>query len=180
MDVVRSRLTYANVMATVAVFFALGGGAYAVSLKRNSVGAKQLKTNAVTGVDANEATFGEVPSAATAGNAASAANADLLDSLDSSVLQRLGYRQDTTESPTPNVAGLSVLDFSYSSPTVLTNLPGGITGQVVVLTTVNTNTDVNDAGNFRLQANWTPALDDTLTLTRLVGGLWVEVARSDN
>jgi hypothetical protein len=28
---VRSRLTYANTMATVAVFLALGGGAYALS-----------------------------------------------------------------------------------------------------------------------------------------------------
>jgi hypothetical protein len=44
-----SRLTYANVMATVAVFIALGGGAYAaLKLPKNSVGAKQIKRNAVT------------------------------------------------------------------------------------------------------------------------------------
>jgi hypothetical protein len=44
----RSNLTYANVMATVAVFLALGGGAIAAkSLKRNSVGTKQLKGAAV-------------------------------------------------------------------------------------------------------------------------------------
>jgi hypothetical protein len=47
---IRSKLTYANVMATTAVFIALGGGAYAaVVLPANSVGAKQLKKNAVTG-----------------------------------------------------------------------------------------------------------------------------------
>jgi hypothetical protein len=46
---VRSRLTYANAMSTVAVFIALGGGAYAVSVPRNSVGTTQLKANAVTG-----------------------------------------------------------------------------------------------------------------------------------
>ncbi len=41
-------LTYANVMATVAVFLALGGAAWAVtSLPKNSVGTKQLKKNAV-------------------------------------------------------------------------------------------------------------------------------------
>jgi hypothetical protein len=34
-------------MATVAMFLALGGGAYAVSVPRNSVGAAQLKRNAV-------------------------------------------------------------------------------------------------------------------------------------
>ena len=45
---VRSQLTYANVMATVAVFVALGGSAYAAaSLPRNSVGPRQLKKNAV-------------------------------------------------------------------------------------------------------------------------------------
>jgi len=45
----RSRLTYANLMATFAVFLALGGGAYAATqLKKNSVGTKQLKNNSVT------------------------------------------------------------------------------------------------------------------------------------
>src|SRR3712207_6750314 len=43
------RLTYANVVATLALFIALGGGAYAVTaLPRNSVGTQQLKRNAVT------------------------------------------------------------------------------------------------------------------------------------
>jgi hypothetical protein len=32
----RSRLTYANAMSTIAVFVALGGGAYAVSVPRSS------------------------------------------------------------------------------------------------------------------------------------------------
>ncbi len=45
----RSKLTYANVMATVAVFIALGGASYAATqLPKNSVGAKQLSKNAVT------------------------------------------------------------------------------------------------------------------------------------
>jgi hypothetical protein len=44
----RSRLTYANVMSSVAVFVALGGGAYALSVPKNSVGSRQLKRNAVT------------------------------------------------------------------------------------------------------------------------------------
>ena len=47
----RPRLTYANMIATLALFLALGGGAaYAAStLGKNTVGAKQLKKNAVTG-----------------------------------------------------------------------------------------------------------------------------------
>ncbi len=42
-------LSYANVMATTAVFIALGGGAYAATaLPKNSVGATQLRNDAVT------------------------------------------------------------------------------------------------------------------------------------
>ncbi|MEA2469615.1 MAG: hypothetical protein QOE38_614 [Thermoleophilaceae bacterium] len=44
----RSGLTYANVIATLALFLALGGGAYAAfKLPANSVGSKQIKANAV-------------------------------------------------------------------------------------------------------------------------------------
>src|SRR5262245_4853144 len=47
---IRSKLTYANVMATIAVFLVLGGGAAVAAggLGKNTVGAKQLKKNAVT------------------------------------------------------------------------------------------------------------------------------------
>ena len=45
----RGRLTYANVMATIAVFIALGGVSYAaLKLPKNSVGTKQIKNGAVT------------------------------------------------------------------------------------------------------------------------------------
>ena len=45
----RARLTYANVMATIAVFVALGGTSYAaLQLPKGSVGPKQLKRNSVT------------------------------------------------------------------------------------------------------------------------------------
>ncbi len=43
----RARLTYANLMATLAVFIALGGGVYAASLSKNSVKAKQIAKDAV-------------------------------------------------------------------------------------------------------------------------------------
>lgn len=47
---VRSRLSYANVVATLALFIALGGVSYAaVVLPANSVGTKQIKSGAVTG-----------------------------------------------------------------------------------------------------------------------------------
>ena len=82
---VRLRPTYANVVATVALFIALGGGAYAaVTFPANSVGSKQIKKNAVlaanikknavngskvldnslTGADIQESSLAQVPSAA--------------------------------------------------------------------------------------------------------------------
>jgi hypothetical protein len=45
----RSRLTYANVMATIAVFVALGGSSYAaMKLPNDSVGTNQLKESSVS------------------------------------------------------------------------------------------------------------------------------------
>ncbi|HWI94967.1 MAG TPA: hypothetical protein VNS60_02745 [Solirubrobacterales bacterium] len=50
MKQIRKRLTYANVMSSIAVFLVLGGAtAFAASqLGKNSVGSKQLKKNSVT------------------------------------------------------------------------------------------------------------------------------------
>ena len=71
----RVRLTYANVMATVAVFIALGGSTYAAAtisgrqLKNRSVAGSKLKKNSVTGKEVKESKLGKVPSASTASNA---------------------------------------------------------------------------------------------------------------
>ena len=43
-----AHLTFANVVSFAALFIALSGGAYALTIPRNSVGAKQLKKSAVT------------------------------------------------------------------------------------------------------------------------------------
>jgi hypothetical protein len=74
---VRRGLSFANVVSLIALFVALGGGAYAaVKLKSNQVKSKHIAANAVQGVDANEASFGQVPSAAAADRAQAAATAD--------------------------------------------------------------------------------------------------------
>jgi hypothetical protein len=44
---VRKRITYANVMSSIAVFLVLGGGAAFAALGRNTVGTRQLKPNSV-------------------------------------------------------------------------------------------------------------------------------------
>ena len=41
------RLTYANVMSSIAVFLVIGGGAAFAALGKNTVGTRQLKRNAV-------------------------------------------------------------------------------------------------------------------------------------
>ncbi|MGI9021525.1 MAG: hypothetical protein ACR2G3_12550 [Solirubrobacterales bacterium] len=52
----RSQLTYANVMATIAVFMALGGTAWA-ALANNSVKSKHIAPDAAQGVDVDEASL---------------------------------------------------------------------------------------------------------------------------
>src|SRR5262245_26026243 len=90
----RPKLTYANVVATLALFIALGGASYAaLRLPKNSVGPKQLKKNAgttakvkkeaitaakvrkgtLTGTQINASTLGTVPSAQSANVADSVA-----------------------------------------------------------------------------------------------------------
>lgn len=62
MRIPRPKLNYANVIATIALFVALGGAAVAAGLPKNSVGTKQLKPGAVTTSDLhrNAVTSGKI------------------------------------------------------------------------------------------------------------------------
>jgi hypothetical protein len=51
----RERLTYANVMATIAVFLALGGGAWAIAGDR--VGSHAIKNNSIRSKDIHRHTI---------------------------------------------------------------------------------------------------------------------------
>ncbi len=95
MNQIRKRLTYANVMSSLAVFLVVGGATAFAALGKNTVGTKQLKKNAVTtakikkgavtggkvkkqsltGTQINLAKLGTVPSAT------NAAHATLADSI---------------------------------------------------------------------------------------------------
>jgi hypothetical protein len=83
MHTLRSLLTYSNVMATVAVFIALGGTSYAVAtnsissrqVKNNSIRGVDIRDDSVTGKDIRESSLAEVGSAAKADSANSATNA---------------------------------------------------------------------------------------------------------
>jgi hypothetical protein len=83
----RKRLTYANVMSSIAVFLILGGATAVAAkkigtkqlkansvttgkIKKNAVTTAKIKNNAVTGAKVRESTLGEVPLATTANNLA--------------------------------------------------------------------------------------------------------------
>lgn len=83
MKSVRKRLTYANVMSTIAVFLAVGGATAlaAGQLGKNTVGTKQLKNNAVTSAKVKNAAItggklanGAVTGAKIGGGAVGASN----------------------------------------------------------------------------------------------------------
>lgn len=70
MRIPRPKLNYANMIATIALFIALGGAAVAAGLPKNSVGSRQLKKGAVTtkALHKKAVTAGKIsPKAVTAG-----------------------------------------------------------------------------------------------------------------
>jgi hypothetical protein len=115
---IRKRLTYANVMSSIAVFLVLGGAtAIAAGLAKNSVGTKQLKKNAVTAAKikknavttakikngavtaskVNVAGFPKVPNAAHADTADTATTAGSANAVAGSTIRKFFYSTaDTT------------------------------------------------------------------------------------
>jgi hypothetical protein len=79
----RQRLTYANVMSTLAVFIALGGSSYAAltingsSIKNRSIPAKKLKRNSITAKEVRESRLSRVPRAKRADRLGTFTAADL-------------------------------------------------------------------------------------------------------
>jgi hypothetical protein len=79
----RTRLTYANVMSTLAVFIALGGSSYAAftingaTIKNRSITGKKLRHNTLTGAQIKESRLGRVPRAKAADTLGGVTAADL-------------------------------------------------------------------------------------------------------
>jgi hypothetical protein len=79
----RQRLTYANVMSTLAVFIALGGSSYAAltisgaSIENRSIPAKKLKRNSITAREVRESRLSRVPRAKRADRLGTFTAADL-------------------------------------------------------------------------------------------------------
>ncbi len=130
-DRIRARLTYSNVLATLAIFLAIGGGTFAIAaLKKNSVGKKQLKKGAVVTKKVKDGAITEAKIAAgaiigakladgavtgakadlsTFGQVPSAASADSALTLGGKTAAQLqtvsGFDQDETDVPMPVAPG---------------------------------------------------------------------------
>ena len=71
-DKLRQHVTYANVVATAALFIALGGSSYAAltisgrNIRDRSIAGKKIKRNTLTGREIRESRLGRVPRAANA------------------------------------------------------------------------------------------------------------------
>lgn len=138
MKQIRKRLTYANVMSSIAVFLVIGGATAFAALGKNTVGAKQLKKNAVTstkikneavtstkikkgavtGAQVNLSSLGTVPSAtnashaATADNATNAGNAEKVNGHSASCPANTTLIRGVCFDSAPNAAVLSVFEAS--------------------------------------------------------------------
>jgi hypothetical protein len=83
LDRIRERLSYANVMATLAVFIALGGSSYAAakisgsSIKNRSIAGSKLRHNTLTGTQIKESKLARVPRAREADRVGGQSAADL-------------------------------------------------------------------------------------------------------
>jgi hypothetical protein len=157
---IRKRLTYANVMSSIAVFLILGGGAAfaAAKLGKNTVGTKQLKNNAVTtakikkgavtGAKVNLGSLGKVPSAANADNATNATNAGNANTVGGMTVSKIAYAATNGSAPQVvlNTQGLILTATCTSfSPTITatTNVPEGVGVELNSNATTSSGTNAN-------------------------------------
>jgi hypothetical protein len=113
----RTRLTYANVVATLALFIALGGTSVAAStlisgskIKKASIPGDRLKKHTLTSTQVNVAKLGTVPAASHASTADSAGHASTADTATSAVSAgTAGHASDAD-----TVGGLAATAFTRS------------------------------------------------------------------
>ena len=132
LDQLRQRLTYANVMATVAVFIALGGTSYAalqidsgdianntvrgVDVRNRTLSDRDVKRNGLTGRSIRESRLGRVPRAREADRVGGMTAADLrLKCPEGTFLIADVCVETTPRSPAPH--GSAVLTCATTEPT---------------------------------------------------------------
>lgn len=183
MKKLRKRLTYANVMSSIAVFLVLGGATAVAAggLGKNSVGSKQLKKNAVTatkiknnaittakigkeavtGDKIKESTLGAVPSATNATNAVNATNAtNAVNATNAQNFSRyfnLGLKKASVGQT--NVSLGNVGPFGFVGDCVATG-GGGVEASIFLLTSVE-NSEMESYGD---QFDWNMKTTDRAEL----------------
>lgn len=152
MKQIRKRLTYANVMSSIAVFLVIGGATAFAALGKNTVGSKQLKKNAVTtakikanavngskvkdgsltGADINLGSLGTVPNATHATDADSAKTASTAgdsSTVAGNTIRAVNFVADPEAGPTQilNLDGFTLTASCLSGDelVVLANGPAG-------------------------------------------------------
>jgi len=168
---IRKRLTYANVMSSIAVFLVIGGATAFAALGKNTVGSKQLKKNAVTtakiknnavttakikkgavtGAKLNLATIGKVPSATSADSAGNA------NTVGGNSVVAINFTGDATTGPTQvlNLNGFTLTATCSAGEvlSVVANGPGGSRLESVSAEAAGGNENANQAYSENLGAN---------------------------
>jgi hypothetical protein len=114
---IAARLSYANVVATLALFVALGGSSYAAlsitskDVKNRSLTGADLRKNTITGTEVNESKLRSVPRARQADNASTAGTATTAGSAQTAAAADTARDAQT-------LAGQGAGDFEKSSRTV--------------------------------------------------------------
>lgn len=153
MKQIRKRLTYANVMSSIAVFLVLGGAtAFAASkigskqiksnaittgkIKKEAVTTAKIKKDAVTGAKVQESTLAQVPSAVNADNATNAGNANTVGGM------HVGRINFIAQTNTPNTTV-----FSADGLTLNASCDAGNELNLTATTSVN-HAEIFESGNF--------------------------------
>ena len=109
---IRPHLSYANVMATLALFVALGGTSYAVAkitgrdIQDRSISRLDIRKNGLTGTEIKEKTLKQVPKAKLAATASIADSANLAKNADTATTATTATRAQS--SATSDVAALAM------------------------------------------------------------------------
>ena len=149
---IRKRLTYANVMSSLAVFLIFGGATAVAAkkigsnqlkansvttgkIKKEAVTTAKIKKNAVNGSRVNEATLEEVPKATTAANAEKVGGASLV---------RFAFNYNAPAGPT-QILDLNGLQLIASCPAGAVTLTATTSVNDSEISAENTNATTNPA-----------------------------------